>query len=100
MNEPHRAQAKPSLYGDAVGHDDGDTLVIDTVGTKTDRPFAMLDLYGTPFTAKLPVVKRYRVLSYEEAKEGLQRDAKENFRPPVDLNRNYRGKYLQVQFTG
>jgi hypothetical protein len=73
--------------------------VIDTVGTKTDRPFAMLDLYGTPFTEKLHVVERYRLLSYQEAKEGLERDAKENFRPPVDIDRNYRGKSLQVQFT-
>jgi hypothetical protein len=35
--------------------------VIDTVGTKTDRPFAMIDLFGTPFTEKLHVVERYRL---------------------------------------
>jgi hypothetical protein len=90
MNESHRAPPTPSWYGDSVGHYEGDTLVIDTVGTKTDRPFAMLDLYGTPFTDKLHVVERYRLLSYEEAEEGLERDAKENFRPPVDIDRNYR----------
>jgi hypothetical protein len=99
MNEPHPAQVKPSWYGDSVGHYEGDTLVIDTVGTKTDRPFAMIDLFGTPYTEKLHVVERYRLLDYEEAKDGLERDAKENFRPPVDINRNYRGKYLQVHFT-
>jgi hypothetical protein len=99
MNEAHPAQVKPSWYGDSVGHYEGDTLVIDTVGTKTDRPFAMIDLYGTPYTEKLHVVERYRLLDYEDAKEGLERDAKENFRPPVDINRNYRGKYLQVHFT-
>jgi hypothetical protein len=32
MNEPHPAQATPSWYGDFVGHYEGDTLVIDTVG--------------------------------------------------------------------
>jgi hypothetical protein len=99
MNEPHAAHVKPSWYGDSVGHYEGDTLVIDTVGTRTDRPFAMIDLYGTPYTDKLHVVERYRLLDYEDAKEGLERDAKENFRPPVDINRNYRGKYLQVHFT-
>ena len=99
MNEPHPAQVKPSWYGDSVGHYEGDMLVIDTVGTKTDRPFAMIDLFGTPYTEKLHVVERIRLLDYEEAKEGLERDAKENFRPPVDINRNYRGKYLQVHFT-
>jgi hypothetical protein len=28
-------------------------LVIDTVGIRTDRPHAMIDLFGTPFTEKL-----------------------------------------------
>jgi hypothetical protein len=99
MNQPHPAKVTPSWYGDSVGHYEGDTLVIDTIGTKTDRPFAMIDLYGTPYTEKLHVVERYRLLDYEAAKEGLERDAKENFRPPVDIDRNYRGKYLQVHFT-
>jgi hypothetical protein len=40
MNQPHPAQVTPSWYGDSVGHYEGDTLVIDTVGTRTDRPFA------------------------------------------------------------
>src|SRR5271170_3950957 len=32
MNQPHAAQVLPSWYGDSVGHYEGDTLVIDTVG--------------------------------------------------------------------
>jgi hypothetical protein len=35
MNQPHPAQVTPSWYGDSVGHYEGDTLVIDTVGVKT-----------------------------------------------------------------
>ncbi len=99
MNQPHPAQVTPSWYGDSVGHYEGDTLVIDTVGTRTDRPFAMIDLYGTPYTEKLHVVERYRLLDYADAKEGLERDAKENRRAPVGIDRNYRGKHLQLQFT-
>ena len=45
------------------------------------------------------MVERYRLIDYEEAKEGLERDAKENFRVPVGIDRNYRGKHLQVVFT-
>jgi hypothetical protein len=81
LNQPHPARVTPSWYGDSVAHYEGETLVIDTVGTRTDRPFAMIDLYGTPFTEKLHVVERYRLLDYEDAKEGLERDAKEN-QPP------------------
>ena len=53
MNEPHPTHVTPSWHGDSVGHYEGDTLVIDTVGVKTDRPFAMIDLFGTPYTESL-----------------------------------------------
>jgi len=99
MNGAHPAKVTPSWYGDSVGHYEGDTLVIDTIGTRTDRPFAMLDLYGTPYTEKLHVVERYRLIDYETAQDGLARDAKENQRVPGDLDPNYRGKFLQVVFT-
>jgi len=99
LNQPHPAKVTPSWYGDSVARYEGDTLVIDTVGTKTNRPFAMIDLYGTPYTEKLHVVERYRLVDYEDAKDGLERDAKENQRPPVGIDRNYRGKHLQIHFT-
>jgi hypothetical protein len=99
LNEPHPAEVTPSWYGDSVARYEGDTLVIDTVGTKTNRPFAMIDLYGTPYTEKLHVVERYRLLDYEDAKEGLERDAKENQQPRVGIDRSYRGKHLQIHFT-
>jgi hypothetical protein len=102
MNQPHPAQVTPSWYGDSVGYYEGGTLVIDTIGVKTDRPLAMLDFYGTPYTRALHVVERYRLLDYEAAKEGLERDAKENVRVPntsMQLDPDYRGKYLQLLFT-
>jgi hypothetical protein len=106
MNELHAALLTPSWYGDSVGHYEGDALVIDTVGVKTDRPFAMVDMYGTPYTKALHVVERYRLIDYGAAKEGLERAAKENFRLPpdsipsiADSDPNYRGKHLQLQFT-
>jgi hypothetical protein len=99
LNEPHPAEVKPSWYGDSVAHYEGDTLVIDTVGTKANRPFPMVDLYGTPYTEKMHVIERYRLLPYEDAKEALDRDTKENQHPPVGIDRGYRGKYLQLYFT-
>jgi hypothetical protein len=77
MNQPHPAQLTPSWYGDSVGHYEGDTLVIDTVGVKVG-PFAMVDMYGTPHTDALHVVERYRLVDYDSAKEALERNAKEN----------------------
>jgi hypothetical protein len=99
MNESHPAQVTPSWHGDAVGHYEGDTLVIDTVGIKTDRPYPMVDLFGTPYTEKLHVVERYRLLDYDGVKDDLARAAKENWRPAGPINPNYDDKYLQVHFT-
>jgi hypothetical protein len=106
MNQPHSAHLTPSWHGDSVGHYEGDRLIIDTVGIKAG-PFAMVDHYGTPYTPALHVVERYRLLDYEAAKEGLERDAKENFRitptAPNDsgltVDPNYKGEHLQLQFT-
>ena len=104
MNQSHPAKLTPSWYGDSVGHYEGDTLVIDTVGVKIG-PFAMVDFYGTPYTERLHVVERYRLLDYETGKEGLERDAKENLRPALGADAgsapdySYRGKVLQLEFT-
>src|SRR5882762_710313 len=98
MSRQHAAKVTPSWHGDAVSHYEGDTLVIDTVGIKTDRPFAMIDLFGTPYTEKLHVVERYRLVDHEAAKGTLERAAKELWRPGGPFAPNYADKYLQVDF--
>jgi hypothetical protein len=104
MNQPHPAHVTPSWHGDSVGHYEGDTLVIDTVGVRADRPFAMVDMYGTPHTEALHVVERYRLLDHEAAKEAEERGERGNFRLPSSdtgfaPDPNYRGKGLELQFT-
>ena len=98
MNVPHAANPAPSWHGDSVGHYEGDTLVIDTVGTRTDHPFAMIDLFGTPYTKALHVVERYRLIDYADAKDGLERGAKENMLFG-NINRNDGNRFLQLQLT-
>jgi hypothetical protein len=89
LNQSHPAHVTPTWYGDSVGHYEGDTLIIDTVGIKVG-PFATVDWYGTPHTEALHVVERYRLIDYEAAKDGWERDAKENWRgQPAP---NYRGR--------
>jgi hypothetical protein len=78
LNGAHPAQVKPSWYGDSVGHYEGDVLVVDTVGIRSLRPFAMVDIYGTPYTDGLHVVERYRLIDREAAIEAHVRTGKEN----------------------
>jgi hypothetical protein len=98
MNAQHPAKVTPSSYGDSVGRYEGDTLVIDTVGIKVGK-YSMVDWYGTPHSDALHVVERYRMLSYDEAKEGFERDAKEHNVPDGMPVANANGKYMQLHFT-
>jgi hypothetical protein len=99
LNEPHPGKPAPSWHGDAVGRYEGDALVIDTVAVKADRPHAMIDLFGTPYTEKLHVTERYRLIDYADAKDAMQRGTKENRRAGGPYKADYDDKYLQVLFT-
>jgi len=98
MNQSHPAKLTPSWYGDSVGHYEGDTLVIDTVGLKVGK-YSMVDWFGTPHTEALHVVERYRMIDYAAAKEGFERDAKQHNVPDGMPVANAKGKYLQLRFT-
>ena len=58
LNVPHSRNVTPSWYGESVGHYDGDTLVVDTIGLN-DKTF--VDNYRTPHTAALHVVERFHL---------------------------------------
>src|ERR1700726_4839093 len=102
LNDAHPAHVAPSWYGDSVGHYEGDTLVIDTVGIKIG-PFAMVDMYGTPHTEALHVVERYRLIDYETAKKAEERGQRGLTRaggdPGFRRNPDYAGQGLQLEFT-
>jgi hypothetical protein len=98
MNQPHPLPVTPSWYGHSVGHYEGGTLVIDTLGVRIG-PYAMVDFYGTPFTPALHVVERYRLIDYEAAKEAHEWGAKENGLARGAVDFDYKGKGLQLQFT-
>ena len=59
LNASHSTNPKPSWYGESIGHYEGDTLVIDTIGLN-DQTF--LDNYRTPHTDKLHVTERWRMI--------------------------------------
>ncbi len=87
LNAAHAADVKPSWYGDSVGHYEGDTLVVDTIGLN-DKTF--LDNYRTPHTAKLHVTERWRLIENGAKIEViLTIDDPDTFNAPFKALRQY-----------
>ena len=102
LNGAHPANVLPSAMGDSIGHYEGDTLVVDTVGIKV-LPTTIADRYGTPQTEAMHIVERYRLIDIAEAKAAQASHEKIAGRVggapgamPADPNF---GKGLQLQFT-
>ena len=59
LDVPHSANPKPSWFGESVGHYEGDTLVVDTIGLN-DKTY--VDNYQTPHTEQLHVIERFHMV--------------------------------------
>jgi hypothetical protein len=56
LNQPHSKNPGHTWFGESVGHYDGDTLVIDTIG-ENDKTHS--DRFGTPHSERIHIVERY-----------------------------------------
>jgi hypothetical protein len=59
LTDKHSANVKTSWYGESIGHYEGDTLVIDTIGLD-DR--TTVDGFGTPHTKQMHVIERWHLI--------------------------------------
>jgi hypothetical protein len=59
LSDKHRADLKPSWYGDSIGHYEGDSLVVDTIGFNDKT---VIDQYQTPHTKQLHIVERFHLI--------------------------------------
>jgi hypothetical protein len=88
LDVPHSENPKPSWYGEAVGHYESDTLVIDTIGMNNKT---VLDPYRTPHTEKLHVVERWKMMEGGTAMEAsFTVDDPDTFYEPWSGMRRYR----------
>jgi hypothetical protein len=70
MNGTHPANLMPTPMGDSVGHWEGDTLVIDTVGVRIDA-FTSVDRFGTPQSDQMHVIESYQLIDGALAKAAI-----------------------------
>ena len=59
LSDKHSPNVKPSWYGDSIGHYEGDTLVVDTIGLNEKTT---IDGFHTPHTKQLHVVERFHLI--------------------------------------
>ena len=58
LDTPHSKNPTPSWYGESVGHYEGDSLVVDTIGI-SDK--SLVDNFATPHTEQLHTIERFRM---------------------------------------
>ncbi len=78
LNVPHSSNLTPTWKGESVGHYEGDTLVVDTIGQKVG-PLSMIDRFGTPFSPALHVIERYRLIDGALAEDLQQKHIRDYF---------------------
>jgi hypothetical protein len=66
LADKHSANVKTSWYGESIGHYEGDSLFVDTIGLD-DRTF--VDGFETPHTKQLHVVERLHLIDGGEVLE-------------------------------
>jgi len=98
LNSTHPRNVKPTAMGDAVGHYEDGTLVIDTIAIKLE-PYTVVDRFGTPQSEAMHVVERYRLIDAREAQAALEAHARiDGTTGPLAADPAY-GKALRVELT-
>ncbi len=87
LNVSHSANPQPSWYGKSVGHYEGDTLVVDTIGLN-DKTF--VDNFRTPHTEKLHVIERFHLVDGGKVLEvNITFDDPDAFNAPWSVKQRY-----------
>jgi hypothetical protein len=98
LNGKHAADPDPSFMGDSIGHWEGDTLVVDTIGLN-DR--TTIDEVGLPHSEDLHVVERYRRVDESTLEILITLDDPKTFSMPWDAKVIYKAAkpgYSMLEF--
>jgi hypothetical protein len=91
LTDKHSENAKPSWFGESIGHyEGGDTLVVDTIGLAAGT-YHYIDSFRTPHTGKLHVVERFTVSQDRRALTAIVTvEDPDTFNGPLTLKQTWR----------
>jgi hypothetical protein len=97
LTDKHSPNVKTSWYGESIGHYEGDTLVVDTIGLNSRT---MVDTFRTPHTEKLHVVERWHLIDGGNMLEvNITVDDPDTFHRPWQTYQRYqRSQRLLAEF--
>ena len=81
---PHPVDPDPSWMGDSVGHWEGDTLIVDTIGFNDKT-----ELQGFRHTEDLHMVERFRRADFDTVQYEVTIEDRNVFEKPYTLTRTF-----------
>jgi len=85
LDRDHPKDIYPTWYGDSVGHWEGDTLVVDTIGFNGN---IWLDMAGHPASEKLHVIERFSRPNYGNLVNHITIEDPDMYTKPWDVIEN------------
>ena len=86
LNRRHDPDPDPGYLGESIGHWEGDTLVVDTIGLNGKTT---LDIVGMPHSDQLHIVERIRRISHDKLENVMTFDDPKTFTRPWRYRRTY-----------
>jgi hypothetical protein len=84
---PHPEDPDPTFNGHSIGHWEGKTLVVDTVGLRDDT---MFDQSGVRHSDKLHIVERFTLIDANTLQDELTADDPVAFYKPWTVKKTYK----------
>ena len=86
---PHPDDPDPTFHGHSIGHWEGDTLVVDTVGIRPQTYIAVSEAAGVPNNGDLHIIERIRLAAPDILHDDLEIIAPKVFTQPWKTTRIY-----------
>jgi hypothetical protein len=88
LTDKHSPNVKPDSFGESIGHYEGNTLVVDTIGLATKNNY--IDNFRTPHTPKEHVVERFSITPDGKSLEAVVTvDDPDTFNEPLHMKQTW-----------